>query len=364
MADSLGDRIRQARERLSYNQTILAEKAGFSSYQTISDIERGEKEVRASELVRLAEALKVDFSVLISEKAPVVPSVKWRERPESAEGEEANFLELCRRYNKTKEICGITSPKGMPKLDSAPTSETEAGKAAEFIAKQLNLGSRPAASLASVLENEFDVLIWYKDLGQAGSSACTSGEYGEAILINSNEAPWRRNFDLGHELYHLVTWGLETGDEFVQHESLANVFSSYLLLPADPVNTELDARSEEGNMDWGSLVELAREFEVSTVALLWRLKTLHRISYEQVHELIHDDDFKALDRSTMSGAWWNPPPIPERFVRLVFRAYMKGCLSRARLAKYLNTNLTDLQSLLENYNLSEDEDFGRTLCTA
>jgi len=60
----LGDRIRTARVRLSFTQKDLAEEAGFSAPQIISQIEKGKRELKAWELVSLATVLRLEVSGL------------------------------------------------------------------------------------------------------------------------------------------------------------------------------------------------------------------------------------------------------------------------------------------------------------
>ena len=42
-------------------QQELAERAGFSAHQIVSQIERGQRELKASELFRIARVLHVDL---------------------------------------------------------------------------------------------------------------------------------------------------------------------------------------------------------------------------------------------------------------------------------------------------------------
>jgi len=80
----LGKRIRNARIQLSLSQRQLAEEMGFSASQIISQIEKGERQIKAEELINLAKALHLDISQLLSADeaqplAPVLPD-KYPER--------------------------------------------------------------------------------------------------------------------------------------------------------------------------------------------------------------------------------------------------------------------------------------------
>jgi len=230
----------------------------------------------------------------------------------------------------------------------------------------LDLGRYPANELRHVLEADFDVLIIFSDLGSEGSAACTSGDFGQALLVNSQDAPWRRNFDIAHELFHLLTWNATVQHDETDErlEKLANVFAANLLLPTEQVSIEIkEIIDEQGAASWIDFVELARRFDVSTEALLWRFHTLGYLNQEQVQSLLNSDEFRSLDRLSMRGLWSQPPELPERYVRLAFYAFVKECISKAKLAEILETSLIDLPSRLAEYGLAENEELQKSVNT-
>jgi Zn-dependent peptidase ImmA (M78 family) len=236
-------------------------------------------------------------------------------------------------------------------------------KLADDIKREFGLGERPAASLEKTLENQYGVKVWYDDLDE-GSAAATIGDFGPAILINRKEAPWRRNYSFAHELFHLITWNnipagelQENKDLWGKIEKIANFFASCLLLPAESVAAEIQARAIENQIEYSDLIEIAREFDVSTEALLYRLLSLRLIKRETVDSVLGDQQFRSMDKSTMSASWRHPPELPERFVRLAFVAYQKARLSRARLAQLLETTLPDVTETLLRYGLDDRETY-------
>ena len=66
----------------------------------------------------------------------------------------------------------------------------------------------------------------------------------------------------------------------------------------------------------------------------------------------------------MHQHWWEPPLIPERFVRLAFLAYKNGQCSRARLASYFGKGLRELADFLKAYDLVEEEDYQTEIAVA
>ena len=181
--------------------------------------------------------------------------------------------------------------------------------------------------------------------------------------MNTTEAPWRRNFSFGHELFHLITWDSPNCSEPVVHK-LANAFASSLLLPSDVVTPEFERRLTPRGISLADLITLAREFEVSTEALLWRLVNLRLLDHDVVERVLTNDDFRNVDRTSMASSWWSPPPLPERFVRLAFLAYKKGKLSKAVLADYLGASLIDLKTRLLEYGLDETADYDASVPVA
>jgi Zn-dependent peptidase ImmA (M78 family) len=117
----------------------------------------------------------------------------------------------------------------------------------------LNLGCRPACSLAKILEEKMGVKIICLPMEHNLSGGATIDQnFGMAILINSKDAPWRRNYDLAHEFFHLITWDYFDKDEVYQGtdskksrvEQLADVFAASLLLPEEEVRKDFADKSE------------------------------------------------------------------------------------------------------------------------
>jgi XRE family transcriptional regulator, fatty acid utilization regulator len=372
----LAARIRERRDALKLTQKALAERAGFQQHQTISQIEKGEREVKAWELARIANALHVSVVDLLSETAmEPSPAVLWRQAPaEDKAVREAEFLESCRRYAHVEQLVGIETPRAMPcalPLDLAQCTPGQVAELAAEVRRHLGLGERPAAELVKALEDCCGVKIWYANLGKEASAASVYGDFGPAILMNSTEAPWRRNYNFAHELFHLLTWNDSTtasiqgnANLLERADKLADRFASHLLLPADVTLAAFDRRVSSNAVSYADLITLARELEVSTAALLWRLANLGRLKQETVNQLLDNEQFRRLDRTSMRGRWWDPPPIPERFVRLAFLAYSRGRLSKARLAEYLGVTLTDLPATLMDYGLDESADYDTTVSIA
>ena len=64
---NIGARIEAARKAAGMKQEELALAVGFASRQILSDLERGVRDVKASEAARIARLLHLDLSSLLSE---------------------------------------------------------------------------------------------------------------------------------------------------------------------------------------------------------------------------------------------------------------------------------------------------------
>lgn len=71
-ANTIGARIKEARENMEISQAELAEKLGFQSPAAISLIESGERGVTAPLLQRVSEILKRDIKYFLGQKEDVM----------------------------------------------------------------------------------------------------------------------------------------------------------------------------------------------------------------------------------------------------------------------------------------------------
>lgn len=360
----IATRIKEARAQLKLSQDELARTASLPHLQTVSEIENGKREVKAWELSKIADALHVNMLELMSDQ-PIKRKSKifWREEPENKEIIEAEFSDKCEIYARLEKFVQLKKAKSLTQHDFDITaSYSDIQSIAHEVKRQLDLGRKPATSLTKVLEEDFGVKIWYKDLEFGSAASINSEEFGPAILMNKNEAPWRRNYNFAHELFHLVTWDsskdlMNELDAKEELEKKANAFASYLLLPEEEIRLAWKnlADFEDLIQLYQRLIEVAREFDVSTKALLWRLCNLSVIDRETVEKIKSDRLFKILDKATMAAKWLEPPALPQRFVRFAYLAYLNEDISRLQLAKYLNVSLLDLPKILLEYGFNEQE---------
>ena len=78
--------------------------------------------------------------------------------------------------------------------------------AGERFVAEFELGEVPARRLAEVMERELGILVLMVDAFEGISGAACRLPELDVVLINRHEVAGRRNFDLAHELFHILTW--------------------------------------------------------------------------------------------------------------------------------------------------------------
>jgi Zn-dependent peptidase ImmA (M78 family)/DNA-binding XRE family transcriptional regulator len=376
--------VRQARERAGLSQEQVARTLGWKAGETLSAVERGDRQLKAFELAKLASLFRVGIEMLLGlQPMPGPALVLWRTEtgqrhaePNQRRQREAALVERASRYALVAQWANERPTRELPQFPYDPTraSTAFAHELGQRVALQLNLGARPARTLLPTLEETYGVSVFYESLGDDadGSAACAMGEFGAAILISRDEPPWRRTFSLAHELFHLVTWhsvrplwerdGGEAGPEWYRRlEVQANAFASALLLPSAEVLESADAKVRSGKLTGADLAALALEFGVSLDAIAIRLSVLGLISDADKDRVRHEPPFQAAWRAATQGPWERPEsPFTSRYLALVRAAYQRGEIGRAKAAQCLEVPIGELA----RFGLDEQYDDSAALTVA
>jgi len=364
----LADRLRKAREAVGLSIGEAATRLGFGNYQTLTNIEKGEREVKASELTQFAKTYFCSLnSLLMGEDIPQ-PAVHflWRRAPSERKAEiEASIKHRFEEYHLLEKLLGLAEEGSGVMISILPADIRTAYQVdalATKVSNLLNLGSRPALSLQKVMEQMLRTKILFVKLSEFGSAASTvHPEFGAAIVVNSEEAPWRINFTLAHELFHIITWNTFSPSDLEQSEALfkdiekkAERFASTLLLPESVVREELNARINEHRLSFSDIVDVARDFGVSTQALLYRMANMHLIEWDKANALARNDELMMIDRRIRRDVDYEAPSS-ERFMLLAVKCLRKGLISRGKFSELLDIDRADIDEFLEYQGLSEVE---------
>ncbi len=361
----LAARLRTARELRGMTLEALSTRTGIG-VSSLSEFENGKREPRLSQLEQIAAAHGKTVGWFFSEEAPSAELVLWRKRPTGDEAItiENQFLRLCEQYHNLEQWTGANLECTLPAApgDAASYDYSQVERLARAFRSQFDLGDRPAFSLLSVLEDECGVRIFHLSFEPTGTAASSvSDRIGRAILLNASSVRWRRNFDLAHELFHLLTWNtFRRGDaraqavESEREEQLANAFASHLLLPTDALKEAIaEARRSGGSLRHSDLFDVARQFDVSVEALLWRMKRVFGRDPDMTRQDITVCRKLASAYETRSDT--DVPKRPSRYRALVTRSLRDGKISIGRAAEYLGISRREAMRLDESEDVTDDE---------
>ena len=355
----LGERLKFAREAAGLRQEDAAGVLDISP-SGVSYIESGRREPKAAQLAKLSDLYHRSIDFFFSDKPLHEDFVLWRCKPEEeaeAKRIQREFFELCENYHKLEELTGQIRPSIFP--DATKPDDEYAYNDAESLAfevwQEFCLGVAPAEIIRHVLEEKYNVRVFALAAEAKTSALCMRHErLGTCVLLNQNNVSWRRNYDLAHELFHLLTWSIfRTGCEGTSEiagddeERFANVFASRLLLPEAPFRQRLYRVVKNEQLRFIDVHELAREFDVSSEAVIYRIAGLCHWKKKKTEEIVKQIKDFYVERE-------NHPvdKFPRRYVYLAVLAYRRGLISYGRAAKYLQLGHKKAKGILEP---SEDE---------
>ena len=359
----LGERIRIEREKMNISLLELSRKIGFKNYQVLSNIEHGRRNVTTNELIKIAKSLSLSLDYLLFEQsASQECRVIWREckSPEKCKVYENRLKTFCFNYKKLNEIMSRKINPFFPLskedriLRSCKNYFKTAEKLADRIIDEYELGSYPALNLIEALKLR-DILIFFFDLRNHGSSASMLGDFGGAIVLNTKNKLWRRNFDIAHEFFHLLTWDIFDLDKLNNNnksdiEKYADAFASNLLIPGKVLDEEIKKINQ--NLNPMDIINLSLKFCVSLDAMLWKLLNFKYISVKEKDKLINNSYLKKVYEIQFSSKFITEvDELPDNYIWLILNAYMEEKISKMKMANYLNKNIGEIDYFLKQRGL-------------
>lgn len=364
----LPKRAVQAREAAGYSISEAARLLGFNNYQTLSAMEKGTRNITAHELSHMAVLYGRSLDYFFEHDVPPDPVPLWRKtNDEGLKQIERRFLRFLENYSDLENLLGLERKwkdiqKNYERTDFSTRGFKLADQLGAEIRHALKLGSRPALNLLNVLENDLRFKVLHLPLtnGISGASI-VDATLGVGILINSKDVPWRRSFDLAHEMFHVVTWNVftyeEVGDGSVKTkpEQYANAFASNLLLPESHLRQSLKEITINGVIRLVDIIELAKEYGVSTQAILWRLVNLEILERSEVEKTVDDPELTRIDRERRRGLFYGgkPSKFPERYIFLACRCLTEGKISRGTFAKCVAIDRSEVDRFLNKQGFLE-----------
>lgn len=353
----IGKRLKSAREKAGLTQQQLSSQLGFRDRQTLAAIESGIRKVSADELLLMMQTLDRELEYFTDPfRLDGEGSFSWRASAGSEhlinefESWAGPCLALYRNIATQDDV--RTSPLRISITTKSSYEDTH--RAAQWLSDEWELGEIPAVRLEEAIGDRLHALVLNLDAPEGISGAACKLTELSAILINRNEPVGRRNFNLAHELFHLLTWENIKPDHSEDNshsnkkkrsEELANCFASALLMP------ESTLRKWEGQARLGNKIKLrswvhesAQRLHVTFSALLWRLVQLDMLEKDAVVEsepwsVVRETGDDTARRFSLD------------FVRTLKLGLDEGRISVRRAATLLDLSIDDLADLFREYSI-------------
>jgi Zn-dependent peptidase ImmA (M78 family)/DNA-binding XRE family transcriptional regulator len=353
----LGQRLQDARRSAGLTQQDVANQMEMAR-TTVVAIEKGERRIADSELIRFARLYKRPVSDLVGRSAPT-------------EGFQSLFRtagvlieELQRRaedYVELERIAAAPLARNYPAVIESlrGTVDQTAADIAASERNRLGLGDGPAANLRDRLETEVGVRVFHFPMPSkiAGLFACNQ-DLGACIGVNSSHPRDRRNWSLAHEYAHFLMHRyqaevtvLSKPRSATAKERMADGFAENFLMPASGLNRRFSEvhRASERGATIGDIVSLANLYQVSVQSMTLRLEGLRRVPAGTWERLVAEG-LEVRKAQRLLGIDANPPLddlFPKRYVRLAARAFQQGDISEGQLCAFLRTDRVSARACVE-----------------
>jgi Zn-dependent peptidase ImmA (M78 family)/transcriptional regulator with XRE-family HTH domain len=362
----LGEELKRARKKRGLTQNDAAEIIGVAR-TTVTAIEKGDRRIKADELIRLARAYGRRVSDFVRQRPTVQPFAVQFRGPYlgTAEDEEQisvyvnEFEELCRDYVELEEIVGAPLPRKYPQEEDISGCDIES--AAETLAdrerKRLGLGDGPIPVLRDILEREVGLRVFYMEMYPSKYSEMYiyDERLGGCIAVNSLHPEERRRWSLSHGYAHFLvhryrpTMYVEGRyQRLPESERFADAFARYFLMPTISVRKQYDyiVQARRG-FTVADLLTLAHYFGVSVAAFTLRLEgmeLLHTGTWDQ----LRDSRFgiqEAQQRLGLEPIERNDRALPIRYQYLAIQAYTQGLISEGQFARFLRVERVEARRI-------------------
>ncbi|MBD2232099.1 helix-turn-helix domain-containing protein [Phormidium tenue] len=364
----LGERLQQARKRSGITQADAAE-AISAARTTMVAIEKGERRVKHSELVKLARAYGQPVSDLIKQPS-IIESFEvqfragYKRSPEEEEQIQPcilRFEKLCRNYLELEEIVGSPLPHNYPREYQVAKMPIEA--TAETIAieerKRLGLGDGPIHGIRAILEQGVGLRIFYIKMPSKYSEMYSyDDQLGGCLAINAEHYEERQRWSIAHGYLHFLAHRHKSVVDFdgqyqrvPESERLAEAFPKYFLMPTSSLLKQFnDTCNDQGTFTPTNLFTLAHYYGVSVEALTRRLEGMKLLS-SGTWERLKNRGLKVKEvqkelglKETSQGVG----TLPIHYQHLAIEALEKGLITEGRFADLLNVNRLEARRLADS----------------
>lgn len=370
---TIAERVAAARERAGLGPSTAARLLDIDRVR-LAGMEKGERPIEASMLLKLAQTYGTTVSHLIGEGGepgrPQAPAVRLRANVAEQLGDAEHqahlqpFFTFCERHAKLRADAGRGArPLDLPlPAEGAPSAFRKYAIEGDVanLREHWGLGDGSVGLAIFDLLEDRGLIVDRRLLPTADISGAFAEvpDLGVALLVNTRDHPYRQVFTAAHELAHAIYHRRDhfavsyKGDQS-SDEKLANQFASAFLMPEMGVKRYLAEHARRAErIDAATAIGLQRHFGVSYAAMLVRLKTLNILRGEQYDELkavqpvrealrfnypVHSWEYRYEPeevQESLEALKWKP----REFFGLTLQALHEGRLTERQAARYLDVN--------------------------
>jgi len=364
----LGKELQQARIKRGLTQEEAA-KIIEVARTTITAIEKGDRRIKADELIKLARAYGRQVSDFVRPRPKIEPfQPQFRGsvlRSAEDEAKIAQFVtlleELSRNYLELEQI------EGAPLVHKYPTEYDMSGlrpeQAAESVAieerNRLGLGDGPIPILRDILEQDVGLRIFYLPLYPSKFSAIYlyDSQLGGCIAVNSLHPEERRRWSLAHDYGHFlvhrykpVVFVEDSYQRLPESERFADYFALYFLMPTSGLKRRFnDIRRTKEKITPADLCTLAHYYGVSVAAITLRLEDL-KLLPSVIWDKLREKGFKvreAQQQLRLGAIHEQNDKLPMRYQYLAVDAFDRGLITEGQFARFLEVDRVEARHIAE-----------------
>jgi Zn-dependent peptidase ImmA (M78 family)/DNA-binding XRE family transcriptional regulator len=364
---TLGELLEQARKKCGKTQADAA-KVIDAARTTMVAIEKGERRIKPTELIKLARAYGCSVSDFVRPR-PVVQTfeVQFRavyQRSQEEEAEIKPFIlhleELCQNYLELEKIMDAPLPQNYPLEYEVASMPIKA--AAESIAvaerQRLGLGDGPIPRLRDILEQDVGLRIFYLKMPQKYSEVYSyNEEIGGCMAINADHPEERRRWSMAHGYLHFLAHRRKPEFQFdnqyqrlPESERLAETFPKYFLMPTSGLLKRFnDMYRTHDKFTPTNLFTLAHYYGVSVEALVYRLEEIELLP-SGTWVRLRERGLKVRKVQQELGLEeipQRPDMAPLHYQHLAIEALDHGIITEGRFADFLNVDRLEARRIAE-----------------
>lgn len=364
---NLGEMLQKSRKQCGMTQSDAA-KVIDAARTTLVAIEKGDRRLKSSELIKLARAYGRAVSDFVKPTPEIATfAVQFRAAYQRSEKEEAQvdpliqeFEILCQNYLRLEQIVDAPLPKNYPQEYEVTNMPLEVAAESLAIAERqrLGLGDGPIPLLRDVLEQSVGLRIFYLKMPPEYSGVYSYNEQlGGCIGINANHPEERRRWSLAHEYLHFLAHRRKPVFDYEnqykrkpESERLADAFPNYFLMPTSGLLKRFnDMYQAHGKFTPTNLFTLAHYYGVSIQALIYRLEDM-KLLPSGTWDRLKDRGLKVSKVKQEIGLEEIPQRTdlaPTHYQHLAIEALDQGLITEGNFADFLGVDRLEARRLSE-----------------